>query len=104
MNGVEGARPEQNELIIGCYLGSKEAMDTGMYELVERILYGVSFIAIGGTLALIFFFVFAPSILGCRIIHKQLASLQQQIEQINEQLQRIAQHLEKGKESPGKRA
>jgi hypothetical protein len=51
-------------------------MDVGMYELVEKILYGVSFIAIGGTVALIFFFVFAPNIIGSRTIHKQLESLQ----------------------------
>jgi len=28
-----------------------------MYELVEKILYAVTFIAVGGTLALVFFFV-----------------------------------------------
>lgn len=71
-----------------------------MYELVEKILYGVSFIAIGGTLALMFFFVFAPSILGSKTIHKQLEKLQEQIEQMNEQLKQIARRLEKGKENP----
>lgn len=75
-------------------------MDVSMYELVEKILYGVGFLAIGGTLALIFFFVFAPSILGSRAIHKQLESLQQQAEQMNEQLTRIAELLESGKEEP----
>ena len=73
-------------------------MDTDIYELVHKILYGVSFIAIGGTLALIFFFVFAPSILGSRTFHKQLEKLQQQLEQINEQLRRIASRLEDGGE------
>lgn len=77
-------------------------MDVGMYELVEKILYGVSFIAIGGTLALVFFFVFAPSILGSRTIHKQLENLQRQTERMNEQLKQIAQRLENGKESPKK--
>jgi hypothetical protein len=57
-------------------LKGQETMDVGMYELVEKILYGVSFIAIGGTVALIFFFVFAPNIIGSRTIHKQLESLQ----------------------------
>lgn len=65
-----------------------------MYELVEKIFFGVSFIAIGGVMALIFFFVFAQSIIGSRTIHKQFESLQQQIEQIKEQLKKIAQHLE----------
>ena len=71
-------------------------MDTDMYDLVHKILWGVSFIAIGGTLALIFFFVFAPSILGSRTLHKQLEKLQQQLEQISEQLRRIASRLEDG--------
>ena len=71
-------------------------MDTDMYELVHKILYGVTFIAIGGTLALIFFFVFAPSILGSRTFPKQLEKLQQQLEQISEQLRRIASRLEDG--------
>lgn len=75
-------------------------MDAGMLELVEKILHGVSFIAIGGTLALIFFFVFAPSILGSKTIHKQLENIQQQAGQINNQLKEIAQHLEKRKEKP----
>jgi hypothetical protein len=38
-------------------------MEVGMYELVEKIWHGVSFIAIGGVMAIIFFFIFAPSIL-----------------------------------------
>jgi nucleotidyltransferase/DNA polymerase involved in DNA repair len=69
-------------------------MDTDICELVHKILYGVAFIAIGGTLALIFFFVFAPSILGSRTFHKQIEKLQQQLEQISEQLGRIASRLE----------
>ncbi|MHC4361367.1 MAG: hypothetical protein ACYSTZ_00965, partial [Planctomycetota bacterium] len=73
-------------------------MDAGMYELVEKILHAVSFIAIGGTLALVFFFIFAPSILGSKTIHKQLESLQQQTERMNAQLKQISHHLEKGEE------
>lgn len=72
-------------------------MDESIYELVEKILYGVSFIAIGGAVALIFFFIFAPSILGSRTIHKQLEEIRRQAEQMKEQLEQIAQHLEKGK-------
>jgi hypothetical protein len=74
-------------------------MGAGMYELVEKILYGVSFIAIGGTLALVFFFVFAPSILGSRTTHKQLEELGQQVKQMNEQLKQIGQRLENRKEN-----
>ena len=72
-------------------------MDAGMYELIEEILRGVSFIAVGGAVALIFFFIFAPSILGSKSIHKQLDKLGRQVEKMNEQLKQIAQLLEKGK-------
>lgn len=72
-------------------------MDAGMYELIEEILHGVSFIAVGGAVALIFFFIFAPSILGSKTTHKQLDKLGKQIEEMNEQLKQIAQLLEKGK-------
>jgi hypothetical protein len=68
-------------------------MDAGMHDLVAKILYWVSFIAIGGTLALVFFFVFLPSILGFRTMHKQLEELKRQAEQMNEQLRQIAKYL-----------
>ena len=74
-------------------------MDAGMYELIENILHGVSFIAIGGAIAIIFFFVFAPSILGSKTTHKKLESMGRQIEEMNEQLKKIAQQLSKEKES-----
>ena len=66
-----------------------------MYEIVEDIWYGVSFIAIGGTVAIIFFFIFAPSILGSKTVHKQLENMGKQIEEMKEQLKKIAQLLEK---------
>ncbi len=74
-------------------------MEMGMYELVEKIWQGVSFIAFGGAIALIFFLIFAPSILGSKTIHKQLDKLGKQIEEMNEQLKQIAKHLEKGKKN-----
>ncbi len=70
----------------------------GLHELVEKILWAVSFIAIGGTLALMFFLVFAQSILGSKTIHSQLEALLRQNREICEQLKQIAQHLEKEKE------
>ena len=69
-------------------------MDMGMYELVEMILRNTSFIAVGGAIALIFFFVFAPSILGSKTINRQLRDLQKETEQINEQLKKISRQLE----------
>ena len=72
-------------------------MEVGMYELVEKIWHGVGFIAIGGVMAIIFFFIFAPSILGSKTINKQLDILGKQIEEMNKQLKQIAGHLEKNK-------
>ena len=72
-------------------------MEQGMYELVEKIWHGVSFIAIGGVMAIIFFFIFAPNILGSKTIHKQLDKLSGQVEGMNKQLKQIASLLEKEK-------
>lgn len=70
-------------------------MDTDMYDMVERIMWAVSFIAIGGAITLIFFLLFAQSIIGSKTIHEQLEKLLRRGEQISEQLKQIAQHLEK---------
>lgn len=78
-------------------------VDASLYELVERILWGVSFIAVGGALTLMFFLIFAPSILGLKAIHKQLEELLRQGKEISEQLKQIAQHLEKEKDNSAKR-
>ncbi len=77
-------------------------MDAGIYELVQKILWAVSFVAIGGGLAVMFFLVFAQSILGLRTIHTQLEKLLHQAEQMAEQLREIAQRLGKDKEKPPK--
>ena len=79
-------------------------MEVGMYELVEKIWQGVRFIAFGGAIALIFFFVFAQSILGSKTVHKQLDKLGEQVEKMNEQLKQIAAHLKKEKEKRNKRS
>jgi hypothetical protein len=77
-------------------------METGLYGLVEKILYGVTFIAVGGTLALIFFFVFAPSILGSKTVHRHLENLENQARLMNERLNRIVRQLEDQKQGPKK--
>ncbi len=74
-------------------------MDAGLLELVEKILWAVSFIAIGGALALMFFLVFAQSILGSKTIHSQLEALLRENREICEQLKQIARHLEREKNS-----
>jgi len=73
-------------------------MDGSLHELVEKILWAVSFIAIGGALALMFFLVFAQSILGSKTIHSQLEALLRHNREICEKLKQIAQHLEKEKD------
>jgi hypothetical protein len=80
------------------------AGDDSMYETVEKILFGVGFIAVAGVVALMFFFIFAPSILGSKTIHRQLEKLQQEAERMNEQLRRIAEHLENEERQPRKKS
>jgi len=73
-------------------------MDVSLHELISKILWGVGFIAIGGSAALMFFLVFAQSILGSKTIHSQLEMLLRQSGQINDHLRRIIQLLEEDKE------
>lgn len=76
--------------------------DVGLRELTEKILWAVSFMAVGGTLALMFFLIFAQSILGSKTIHSQLNALLKQSKQICEQLKQITQYLENDKDNPQK--
>jgi hypothetical protein len=82
-----------------CFLKDGNTMDVSLYELVLKILWGVSFIAIGGAAALMFFLIFAQSILGSKTIHSQLEMLLRQNEQINDNLRRIIRLLEEDKEN-----
>ena len=77
-------------------------VDPGLFELVQKILWAVSFMTIGGTLVVMFFLVFAQSILGSKTIHSQLEILLRQNRQICEQLKEIANHLEKEKKKSKK--
>ncbi len=74
-------------------------MDVSLYELVLKILWGVSFIAIGGAAAMMFFLIFAQSILGSKTIHSQLKMLLQQGRETNEQLRQIIRLLEEQKQN-----
>ena len=74
-------------------------MDVSLQELVLKILWGVGFIAVGGAVALMFFLIFAQSILGSKTIHAQLKMLQQQTREMNEHLRRIIRLLEEKKEN-----
>ncbi len=75
-------------------------MESDLPQLVEKILRGVGFIAIGGTLAVMFFLIFAQTIIGSKKIHAQIERLTHQADEISEQLRQIARHLEKAKDEP----
>lgn len=53
----------------------------------------------GGAISLIFFLIFAQSIIGSKTIHEQLEKLLRHCEQISEQMKQIVQNLEKEKEN-----
>ncbi len=59
-----------------------------MIENIEAILKVVTFIALGGVAAIIFFFIYAQVITGSKTIHKQLERLIELNEQILDQLKR----------------
>ncbi|MCK4885865.1 MAG: hypothetical protein KAS96_00690 [Planctomycetes bacterium] len=64
-------------------------MEKGMLELIEMILRTTQFIAIGGGLAIVFFFVFAPHITGSKLITKQLEQLEKQTKKLNENIEKL---------------
>ena len=73
-------------------------MEANMNELVQKILWAVSFIAFGGTIAIMFFLVFAQSIFGAKTISMQLEKLLRQNEEVNRQLKQITECLQKGQQ------
>jgi ATP/ADP translocase len=83
-------------LTSGCATIYNDCVDTGLYELVGRILTAVTFIAVGGALAVVFFFVFAQVILGSKRIQHKLESLDSQIKRTNELLEQISRKLGSG--------
>jgi len=79
-------------------------MEPNLYELVQKILWGVSFIAIGGALVVMFFLVFAQSIVGSKTMCAQLDKLLRQNEDISRQLKQITEHLQKEQENQQKKS
>ncbi|MBN1795723.1 MAG: hypothetical protein JW804_03540 [Sedimentisphaerales bacterium] len=63
-------------------------MGKQMYETVEDILRVTTFIAVGGTFAILFFFIFAQTIIGLKTLHKQLEKLVEQNEKMLELLRK----------------
>jgi len=64
-------------------------MEKGMLELVEMILRTTQFMAVGGGVAIIFFFIFAPQITGSKLITKQLEQLEKQTKKLNENIEKL---------------
>lgn len=60
-----------------------------MLDTLDDILRVVTFIAAGGLVAIIFFFIFAQTITGSRTVHKQLEKLIRQ----NDEIARLLKQL-----------
>ena len=73
-----------------------------MIELLEKISRSTSYLAVAGTVAVMFLLIFAQSIFGSRTTHSQLRKLLGETERMNEKLERIARQLAKDGESPCK--
>lgn len=77
-------------------------MENNIVETVEKILTAVSFIAIGGAVAIIFFFMYAQVILGSKRIQHKLESVDGQLKRTNELLEEISKRLgEQARDSQG---
>lgn len=70
-------------------------MDKGMLEILEKISQSTTYLAVAGTLAVLFLLVFAQSIFGARTTQSQLKTLIGQTERMNEKLEDIARNLGK---------
>ncbi len=64
-------------------------MEKGMLELIEMILRTTQFIAVGGGLAIVFFFVFAPHITGSKLITKRLEQLEKEMKKLNANIEKL---------------
>ena len=75
-------------------------MDSGgLYDVVEKIFFGVKFLALGGILGAIFFIIFAPNVMGIKSISKQLEGLQKQLEKLNERLDKTKDEKDSGEKA-----
>ena len=74
-----------------------------MVELLEKISRSTSYLAVGGTVAVMFLLIFAQSIFGSRTTHSQLRKLLGETERMNDNLERIARHLAGDAEKPAEK-
>jgi hypothetical protein len=70
------------------------AMENGIQDVVEQILTVVTFIAMGGAVAITFFFIYAQFILGSKRVQHKLESLDGQLKRTNELLDEISRRLD----------
>ena len=70
-------------------------MEEGMLELLRKIRWSTTYLAVGGTVMVMFLLVFAQSLFGSKTTHSQLRQLQDQADEMNRNLERIARQLEK---------
>jgi len=66
-----------------------------MIEILEKISQSTTYLAIGGTVAVLFLLTFAQSIFGSKTTQSQLKSLIGHTEKMNEKLEEIARSLKK---------
>jgi hypothetical protein len=69
-------------------------MENNIINTVENISTAVTFIAIGGAVAVTFFFIYAQFILGSKRVQHKLESLDGQLKRTNELLEGISRQLE----------
>jgi hypothetical protein len=85
------------------FIESAMIMEKNIVDMVETIRYSVVFMAIGGSLAIVFFFVFAPGILGLKSMQNQLRQLGADLKKANEKLEQIADSISIDRENQGQR-
>jgi hypothetical protein len=69
-------------------------MENGIITTVENISTAVTFIAIGGAIAITFFFIYAQFILGSKRLQHKLERVDGQLKRTNEPLEGISRQLE----------
>jgi predicted PurR-regulated permease PerM len=75
-------------------------MGQGMLELLEKISRSTSYLAVGGTVAVLFLLVFAQSIFGAKTTHSQLKKLIEQSERMNKKLEDIVRSMNAERRKP----
>ena len=73
-------------------------MDINVLEMVQKLLFVVTFIAIGGLMSIVFFFIFGHSILGITRLQHQITSLEKATRDTNNLLESIEDKIKNHKD------